>query len=81
MILFSPMDYAECFTRIREERGWTQENLALWLGISQSAVSKIETGQMPPNAEVLIRIYLLDKPLFRALVRSHSRHMTKSTQL
>jgi len=44
-------------SRIRELRGEIlQEELAVYLGISQGQLSKIEGGKLGPTAEVLVRL-------------------------
>jgi transcriptional regulator with XRE-family HTH domain len=44
-------------SRIRELRGEVlQEELAIYLGISQGQLSKIEGGKLGPTAEVLVRL-------------------------
>ncbi len=35
---------------VRRERGWTQAELATRLGISQSALSKLEAGKLVPSS-------------------------------
>ncbi len=43
--------------RIREIRGEVlQEELAVYLGISQGQLSKIERGKMAPTVEILVRL-------------------------
>jgi len=43
--------------RVRELRGNTlQEELAEFLGISQGQLSRIESGKLGPNIEVLLRL-------------------------
>ena len=43
--------------RIREIRGEElQEELAVYLGISQGQLSKIERGKMAPTVEILVRL-------------------------
>jgi len=43
--------------RIREIRGDVlQEELAVYLGISQGQLSKIERGKMAPTVEILVRL-------------------------
>jgi transcriptional regulator with XRE-family HTH domain len=44
-------------SRIRELRGeMLQAELAIYLGISQGQLSKIESGKLGPAAEVLLRL-------------------------
>jgi len=41
------MVLGQVVVRLRTQRGWTQSQLADKLGVSQSAVSKIEAGKRP----------------------------------
>lgn len=41
---------ARIIKAIRQERGWTQSELAARLGISQSALSKLEAGKLVPSS-------------------------------
>ena len=41
--------------RLREEQGWSQRALAKWVGIDQSAVSRIEAGRRRLSADELQR--------------------------
>lgn len=43
-------------TRIRRREGMTQAELCRAIGISQSHLSKIETGEILPNLELAFRI-------------------------
>jgi len=44
-------------SRIRELRGAVlQEELAVYLGISQGQLSKLERGRLGPTAEILVRL-------------------------
>jgi transcriptional regulator with XRE-family HTH domain len=42
--------------RLREERGWTGAQLAVYAGMAPSAVSQIETGRRSPNTGSLSKI-------------------------
>jgi transcriptional regulator with XRE-family HTH domain len=42
--------------RLREERGWTGAQLAVYAGMAPSAVSQIETGRRSPNTGSLAKI-------------------------
>jgi DNA-binding XRE family transcriptional regulator len=46
----SAIKSAKIFKAIRVERGWTQAELASKLGISQSALSKLEAGKLVPSS-------------------------------
>jgi DNA-binding XRE family transcriptional regulator len=41
---------AKIIKEVRQERGWTQSELATKLGISQSALSKLEAGKLVPSS-------------------------------
>ena len=40
----------------RERRNWTQEYVALKVGVSQTALHKIENGQRYPSFKVLVKL-------------------------
>ncbi len=42
--------------RLRQERGWTGAQLAVYAGMAPSAISQIETGRRSPNAGSLEKI-------------------------
>ncbi len=42
--------------QLREERGWTQSELAARAGLTASAVSQIESAKRSPNAETLQKL-------------------------
>ncbi len=44
-----PSQPQQTLRQLREERGWTQEQLARRLGVAQGAVSKWERGQRLPS--------------------------------
>lgn len=48
-------DIGGVITRLREQQGWSQRSLASWVGLDQSAVSRIESGQRRVSAEELRR--------------------------
>jgi transcriptional regulator with XRE-family HTH domain len=41
---------------LREERGWTQNELAAKSGMVYQAVSRLESGKHPPNVATLERL-------------------------
>lgn len=45
--------------QLREERGYTQYDLAKYLGVSRSLISKIETGKRQGDEELIQRIFNL----------------------
>ena len=50
------MILAEKIVKLRKEQGWSQEDLAMRLGVSRQSVSKWETGEGYPEIEKLIQI-------------------------
>lgn len=50
------MGFRETFTRLRKERGWTQQNVAELIGISVGQVKKYEKGTSAPNLAILGKI-------------------------
>lgn len=40
----------------RIKRGWTQEQIAHYIGITAEAVSMLESGQRKPSYEVLVKL-------------------------
>lgn len=54
--------------KVREERNYTQEYLALKLGISQNAYSKIELGYTKITVERLFHIaHILDADIYELI--------------
>ncbi|MDF9825577.1 putative transcriptional regulator [Breznakia sp. PF5-3] len=46
----------------RLEKGWSQTDLAEWVGVSRQTISSIETGQFNPTAKLaLILCVALEK--------------------
>jgi len=43
--------------REREKRGWTQRQLAIYAGVSNTAISDMESGKSPrPSADLLVKV-------------------------
>jgi DNA-binding XRE family transcriptional regulator len=42
--------------RLREERGWTLDELALRAGVARRGIVRIESGDHKPNASVMLRL-------------------------
>lgn len=42
--------------RMREKRGWTQEDLASKVGVARVTIARIEIGNRRPSLELLERI-------------------------
>lgn len=53
LILF---DIGSRIRELREGKNWTQEDLAIRVGIQRSSISRIENNAMFPSIPVLIRI-------------------------
>ncbi|WP_034852357.1 helix-turn-helix domain-containing protein [Inquilinus limosus] len=51
-----PIDLAETVRRLRAERGWTLEEAAGRTGLSRSALSKIERGEMSPTFQAMQKL-------------------------
>ena len=62
-------DIAEIVRNYRNKAKWTQEQLALILGIDQTMVSKIETGMSDPGKKVAIKLALLTKQPLEIFIR------------
>jgi putative transcriptional regulator len=41
---------------LRAERGWSQENLAMRLGVSRQTVNAVETGRYEPSLSLAFKI-------------------------
>lgn len=50
------MKMGENIRRIREERGFTQANIASYLGVDQSLISKIETDERSLTSDMLKKL-------------------------
>ncbi|MHB9110767.1 MAG: LexA family protein [Armatimonadota bacterium] len=47
----------ELLKREREKRGWTQRQLAIYAGVSNTAISDTESGKSPrPSADLLVKV-------------------------
>jgi transcriptional regulator with XRE-family HTH domain len=51
------MDWASSLLKIRENLGWTQEELAKNLGITQAFASQLEKGTRSPSVKLRVKIY------------------------
>jgi len=51
-----PHQFGKVLRRLREERGWTQEEMARSLGISRQALFLLETGRGFPSIRLAMRI-------------------------
>ena len=47
------MDFGNNLSRLRREKGWTQEELSQRMNVSPQAVSRWETGQTAPDLSTL----------------------------
>ena len=50
------MEFKESVKELRESRGLSQMQLAIKLGVSQSAVAKWELGKTEPTASAIIAV-------------------------
>ena len=50
------MILAEKILSLRKQNGWSQEELAMQLGVSRQSVSKWESGTSIPDLERIIRL-------------------------
>jgi transcriptional regulator with XRE-family HTH domain len=42
--------------RLREEHGWTQNQLSVYAGVSQPTVNQIETGKRNPSTATVVKL-------------------------
>jgi transcriptional regulator with XRE-family HTH domain len=54
------MDYTIFVKNLRERLGWTQRQLADFLGIKRATVGHYETGLIKPSLEVFIKLQRLE---------------------
>jgi transcriptional regulator with XRE-family HTH domain len=77
-----PADLRRALKDAREERGWSQRDLASRLGIAQRHISGIESGKIVPRYDTLLELVrMLDRdlimvsralvPVVQSLVRDH----------
>ncbi len=50
------MKFSQKLARLRKSKGWSQEKLAAYVGVSRQAVAKWESGQGYPDVENLVLI-------------------------
>lgn len=67
--------------RERIERGWSQKSVAKQIGLTQTTLQKIETGQRKPSFNVLVKIedlFGMDyRDLFNLPARQRRTNRTK----
>jgi len=77
-----PAELREALKEAREERGWSQRDLASRLSVGQRHISGIETGKIVPRYDTLLELVrALDRdllmvpralvPVVQSLVRDH----------
>lgn len=49
----APMEYAQQLKKMRTERGWSQQQLAIKAGLTRDQVAKYEAGCEPPLSKFL----------------------------
>lgn len=55
---------SESITQLRKYAGYSQKEVAAWVGISQATYSAYERGRNEPPAEILVRLsYLFKTPV------------------
>ena len=54
---------ADGIKKLRTDRGWTQEQLAEYLGLDRSTVSRLESGQEPSGPTMRLLGMLASQPL------------------
>ena len=54
-----PLDYADGFRQLRQERGWSTERLADLVGVSYRTVEGWEQGRMPSTTALRLLATLL----------------------
>ena len=47
---------AKRIQKLRDERGWSQQQLAAKAGISREYLARLETGRQDPRVSVLLKI-------------------------
>ncbi|ANY74553.1 Transcriptional regulator [Paenibacillus lactis] len=50
------MTYGSRIAKLREQKGWTQEELSELIGISRASLSHYEQNRRKPNLETLTRL-------------------------
>ena len=79
-----PEDMRRELKKAREERGWSQRDLASRLGLTQTHISGIESGKIVPRYDTLLELVrILDRdllmvpralvPVVQSLIRDHAR--------
>ena len=77
-----PEDMRRALKHARENRGWTQRDLASRLGLTQAHISGIESGKIVPRYDTLLELVrILDRdllmvpralvPVVQSLIRDH----------
>jgi DNA-binding XRE family transcriptional regulator len=50
------MPLGEKIRQLRSERGWSQGELAAWLGGDPGQISRYETGKISPSVDVVVKL-------------------------
>ncbi|KOP66676.1 XRE family transcriptional regulator [Bacillus sp. FJAT-18019] len=50
------MSYGSRIAKLREQKGWTQEELSELIGISRASLSHYEKNRREPNLETLTKL-------------------------
>ena len=80
MPMISPTDVTRRIESIRRQKGWTQEELARLLGISQPAVSKYLRDRIPP-ATILLRLARLGNTTMEWLLSGEKSYLYETTRV
>ncbi len=78
--MISPSQVAQRVESIRRQKGWTQEELARLLGISQPAVSKYLRDRIPP-AVILLRLAQLGNTTVEWLLSGEKSYLYEETRV
>lgn len=65
---------------LRNEKNWTQNELADFMNVSRQAVSKWETGQSIPDLETLLRLSKLFSKTINELIEVSERELIKDIE-
>lgn len=63
-----PLNYLKTF---RKRTDFLLQDMAEIIGMSTGALSKIETGQLPPNIDVVLAYHLIFKIPIERLLKNH----------
>lgn len=75
--------YGHRIAEMREEKGWTQEELSAAIGISRASLSHYEKDRRKPNLETLMRLADIFHVSIDHIIgrRNHNRSESECTGL